>query len=149
MVSQINEQNWLYSKTSVIKASLLLTNLTRINQYWPVGLKGLMLIPIPGLLYKQKWDKPHFEWRTWITEWRAWITHVKLPWIFPGVPLIFNGAPGNIQGNLTGLMNKLSHQPMTMRYDYSSLPKLQFGFSWIKSEYLSQSKNLVGHVTTP
>ena len=29
---------------------------------------------------------------------------VKLPWIFPGAPLKINGAPGNIQGNLTALL---------------------------------------------
>ena len=29
---------------------------------------------------------------------------VKLPWIFPGAPLKVNGAPGNIQGNLTALL---------------------------------------------
>ena len=36
------------------------------------------------------------------------VTHcgipVKLPWIFPGASLTFNGAPGNIQGNLTGML---------------------------------------------
>ena len=30
---------------------------------------------------------------------------VKLPWIFPGAPLKINGAPGNIQGNLTGMIS--------------------------------------------
>ena len=29
---------------------------------------------------------------------------VKFLWIFPGAPLIFNRAPGNIQGNLTGML---------------------------------------------
>ena len=28
----------------------------------------------------------------------------RLPWIFPGAPLKINGAPGNIQGNLTGML---------------------------------------------
>ena len=35
---------------------------------------------------------------------------VKLPWIFLGAPFTFNGAPGNIQGNLTGII--LSPSPL-------------------------------------
>ena len=32
------------------------------------------------------------------------IIPVKIPWIFPGAPLKINGAPGNIQGNLAGMI---------------------------------------------
>ena len=37
-----------------------------------------------------------------------WRIPVQCPWIFLGAPLKFNGAPGNIQGNLTGMVT--SHE---------------------------------------
>ena len=43
--------------------------------------------------------------RSWKRRRQVGCIPVKLPWIFRGAPLKFNGAPGNIQGNLTGMIN--------------------------------------------
>ena len=43
---------------------------------------------------------------------------VELPRIFPGALLIFSGAPGNIQGNLTGMiLDKQWHRETNINHD--------------------------------
>ena len=56
---------------------------------------------------------------------------VKLPWIYPGAPLNFNGAPGNIQGNLTGMVPP----QIQLNYHQASDDKGKQTSSYIKHSY--------------
>ena len=59
---------------------------------------GLALCRIPGAEHGHS-GLPYKE-----SVFHIFCIPVKIPWIFTGPPLIFNGAPGNIQGNLTGMI---------------------------------------------
>ena len=50
----------------------------------------------------------------------------KLPWIFPGAPLEINGAPGNIQGNLTGMLSWTDTETSQIHWDGNMVILMKF-----------------------